>query len=45
MVDTVSPALARRVALGAQGLGRPHADAAGTRRLAAEIRRLGLLQI
>lgn len=45
MVDTVSPALARRVALAAQGLGRAHPAAAGTRRLAAEIRRLGLLQI
>ncbi|GAB7303768.1 hypothetical protein MAFF212519_16330 [Clavibacter michiganensis] len=45
MADTVSPSLARRVALGAQGLGRPHPGAAGTRRLAAEIRRLGLLQI
>jgi uncharacterized protein YcaQ len=45
MADSVSPALARRVALAAQGLGRPHPAAAGTRRLAAEIRRLGLLQI
>jgi uncharacterized protein YcaQ len=45
MPDSVSPALARRVALAAQGLGRPHPEAAGTRRLAAEIRRLGLLQI
>jgi uncharacterized protein YcaQ len=45
MPDTVSPALARRVALAAQGLGRPHPAAVGTRRLAAEVRRLALLQI
>jgi uncharacterized protein YcaQ len=45
MPDTVSPALARRVALAAQGLGRPHPTAVGTRRLAAEVRRLALLQI
>jgi uncharacterized protein YcaQ len=45
MPDTVSPALARRVALAAQGLGRPQPAAPGTRRLAAEVRRLALLQI
>jgi len=48
MPDVVSPALARRVALAAQGLGRPHPvtpASPGTRRLAAEVRRLALLQI
>lgn len=45
MVDSVSPALARRIALAAQGFGRPLPDAPGTRQVAAVIDRLGLLQI
>lgn len=45
MVDIVSPALARRVALAAQGFARPLPDAAGTRALNGVVDRLGLLQI
>lgn len=52
MVQTISPALARRVALAAQGFGRPIAPAGaapaaapGIRRLGALVERLGLLQI
>ena len=45
MVDSVSPALARRIALAAQGFGRPLPEASGTRQLAAVVDRLGLLQI
>ena len=45
MPDTISPAAARRIALAAQGFGRPHPDAVGTRRLNQLIERLGLLQI
>lgn len=45
MVDTMSAASARRVALAAQGFGRPRREAVGTRTLGAEIDRLGLLQI
>ncbi|WP_022890036.1 winged helix-turn-helix domain-containing protein [Agromyces italicus] len=45
MVDVVSPALARRIALAAQGFARPHPEAAGTRALNGVIDRLGLLQI
>ena len=43
--DQLSPALARRVALAAQGLGSGSTAPAGTRRLNATIDRLGLLQI
>ncbi|MFZ7088383.1 winged helix-turn-helix domain-containing protein [Curtobacterium sp. RRHDQ10] len=42
---TLSAAEARRVALGAQGFGRPPSEQVATRTLAATIDRLGLLQI
>ncbi|MBM7505390.1 winged helix-turn-helix domain-containing protein [Agromyces aurantiacus] len=45
MVDSVSPALARRIALAAQGFGRPAPESPGTRQLAGMVDRLGLLQI
>ncbi|CAN5427465.1 crosslink repair DNA glycosylase YcaQ family protein [soil metagenome] len=45
MPDTISPASARRIALAAQGFGRPHPDTVGTRQLNLLIERLGLLQI
>ena len=45
MVDVVSPALARRIALAAQGFGRPLPEAPGTRAVSGVIDRLGLLQI
>ncbi|GGI48645.1 uncharacterized protein YcaQ [Agromyces flavus] len=45
MVDRVSPALARRIALAAQGFGRATVAAPGTRQLAALVDRLGVLQI
>ncbi|MBX0299635.1 winged helix DNA-binding domain-containing protein [Cryobacterium sp. 1639] len=50
MVQTLSPALARRVALAAQGFGRPapsagHTAAVGIRQLTALVERLALLQI
>ncbi|GAA2028752.1 winged helix-turn-helix domain-containing protein [Agromyces tropicus] len=45
MVDQVSPALARRIALAAQGFARPAPDAPGTRALSGVVDRLGLLQI
>ncbi|WEO76200.1 crosslink repair DNA glycosylase YcaQ family protein [Cryobacterium sp. SO2] len=49
MVQTLSPALARRIALAAQGFGRPAAApgaaAPGIRQLGALVERLGLLQI
>ncbi|MGA1837352.1 crosslink repair DNA glycosylase YcaQ family protein [Herbiconiux sp. 11R-BC] len=45
MVDTLSPALARRVALAAQGFGRPPANTASTRQFGLLLKRLGLLQI
>ena len=45
MVQTISPALARRIALAAQGFGRPVAAAPGIRQLGALVERLGLLQI
>ncbi len=45
MVQTFSPAQARRIALAAQGFGRPLPEAVGTRQLNLEIERLGLLQI
>lgn len=43
--DSISPALARRVGLAAQGFGRPRPLAVGTRQLNATVRRLGLLQL
>jgi len=46
MAQSVSPALARRVALAAQGFGsRPVKAAPGVRQLGAMVDRLGLLQI
>jgi uncharacterized protein YcaQ len=45
MVDSVSPALARRIALAAQGFGRPRPATVGTRQLNGTIERLGLLQL
>jgi len=46
MTETISPQLARRIALAAQGFGRPlPAAAAGTRQLTGLVDRLGLLQI
>ncbi|HEU0205533.1 MAG TPA: crosslink repair DNA glycosylase YcaQ family protein [Pseudolysinimonas sp.] len=45
MPDSLSPASARRIALAAQGFGRPRPDAVGTRQLNQLIQRLGLLQI
>jgi uncharacterized protein YcaQ len=50
VVQTISPALARRVALAAQGFGRPAATGTGSagpgiRQLGALVERLGLLQI
>jgi uncharacterized protein YcaQ len=41
---SVSPAQARRIALAAQGFGRPHA-AVGTRQLSLQLHRLGVLQL
>jgi len=43
--DSLSPASARRIALAAQGFGRPRPDIVGTRQLNLLIQRLGLLQI
>ncbi|MFF1634991.1 winged helix-turn-helix domain-containing protein [Leifsonia sp. NPDC058248] len=45
MVEKVSPALARRVALAAQGFGRPRPPVVGTRQLNGLIDRINLLQI
>ncbi|MEO7005765.1 MAG: crosslink repair DNA glycosylase YcaQ family protein [Terrimesophilobacter sp.] len=45
MRETVSPATARRIALAAQGFGRPRGAAVGTRQLNLVIERLGLLQL
>jgi len=45
VVDSVSPAAARRIALAAQGFGRRRPDAVGTRQLNLAIQRLGLLQL
>jgi uncharacterized protein YcaQ len=45
MSESVTPALARRIALAAQGFGRADASLAGTRQLTLLLRRLGLLQI
>ena len=45
MVETISPALARRIALAAQGFGAARARGPGTRQFGLLLRRLGLLQI
>jgi uncharacterized protein YcaQ len=45
MRETISQAQARRIALGAQGLGRSHVTAPGIRQLGGVIERLGLLQL
>jgi uncharacterized protein len=45
MVDTVSPALARRIALAAQGFGRPHPETPGVRQVGGTLDRLAVLQI
>lgn len=45
MVDTVSAASARRIALAAQGFARPRPATVGTRQLNALIQRVGLLQL
>lgn len=45
MVDTVSAASARRIALAAQGFARPRPAQVGTRQLNALIDRVGLLQL
>jgi uncharacterized protein YcaQ len=45
MTQTISPALARRIALAAQGFGRPRPSNVGTRQLNALIDRINLLQI
>ncbi|MEY9953028.1 winged helix-turn-helix domain-containing protein [Leifsonia sp. EB34] len=45
MVEQLSPALARRIALAAQGFGRPRPALVGTRQLNGLIDRLNLLQI
>lgn len=45
VADSVSPAAARRIALAAQGFGRPRPDAVGTRQLNLVLGRLGLLQL
>ena len=45
MVETVSVSQARRIALAAQGFGKPPTAAVGTRQLNLAIDRLGLLQI
>jgi uncharacterized protein YcaQ len=45
VVDSVSPAAARRIALAAQGFARPRPDAVGTRQLKLALERIGLLQL
>jgi uncharacterized protein YcaQ len=45
MVDAVSPALARRIALAAQGFGRALPESPGLRQVSGVVERLGLLQI
>ena len=45
MYETISAAQARRIALAAQGLGRPRSTEPGTRQLTGVISRLGLLQL
>lgn len=45
MADSLSPAAARRIALGAQGFGAKRPGVVGTRQLNLAIQRLGLLQL
>ena len=45
MTEQISPALARRMALNAQGFGRPHPAIAGARQFRDTARRLGVIQI
>lgn len=45
MVDSVSPALARRIALAAQGFGRAVPESPGLRHVSGVVDRLSLLQI
>ena len=45
MTDRISPALARRMALAAQGFGAPRPPAVGARRFRDTARRLGVIQI
>lgn len=45
MAETIGAAAARRIALAAQGFGRPLRQAVGTRQINGVIDRLGLLQI
>ncbi|GLI28318.1 hypothetical protein ARHIZOSPH14_25600 [Agromyces rhizosphaerae] len=45
MVDQISPALARRIALAAQGFGGPRPSAPGLRQVRGVAERLGVLQI
>lgn len=45
MIETLSPAQARRIALAAQGFGRPRPGTVGTRQLNGLIDRINLLQI
>ena len=45
MTEQISLALARRMALAAQGFGRPHPPIAGTRQFRDTARRLGVIQI
>ncbi len=45
MADSISPAVARRIALGAQGFAAGRPAAVGTRQLNLAIQRLGLLQL
>jgi uncharacterized protein len=45
MADTLSPAAARRVALAAQGFGKPAPAAVGTRQLRGALSRLSVLQL
>ncbi|WP_298163160.1 winged helix-turn-helix domain-containing protein [Brevundimonas sp.] len=45
MTEQISPALARRMALAAQGFGRPRPPTAGSRQFRDTARRLGVIQI
>ncbi|MHB1171189.1 MAG: winged helix-turn-helix domain-containing protein [Lacisediminihabitans sp.] len=45
MVEQITPAQARRIALAAQGFGRPAPSGIGIRQLGSLIERLGLLQL
>lgn len=45
MTEQISPALARRMALAAQGFGRPRPPTTGTRQFRDTARRLGVIQI